>query len=120
MFRITRWAFVPTAWAILMLANAGCGNPKVELPQEDEVAESKVQAIKELADAMAKNPDGMEAKAALENFRLIGLDPRKTPKQAAEISEIYRTKILNKYKGSVAQELKGEIAPYLSATKAAK
>ena len=41
-------------------------------------------------------------------------------KQSAEIAEIYRTKILNKYKGSVAQDLKGEIAPYLAAAKAAK
>jgi hypothetical protein len=92
----------------------------VELPKEDDVANEKVVAMRELADAMAKSPDGMEAKAALENFRLIGLDPRKTPKQAAEISEIYRTKILNKYKGSVAQDLKGEVAPYLSAAKSAK
>lgn len=120
MFKVvSRW-LIPAALASALLASVGCGSEKVELPKDEDVANEKVTAMRELADAMAKSQDGMEAKAALENFRLITLDPRKTPKQAAEISEIYRTKILNKYKGAVAQELKGDMAPYLSAAKSAK
>lgn len=120
MFRITRHALVTVTWVIMLLAFAGCGSEKVELPKEEEVANQKVAAMKELALEMAKSPDGPETKAALENFRLITLDPRKTPAQAAEISEIYRTKILNKYKGSVAQDLKGEMNPYLAVAKPGK
>jgi hypothetical protein len=46
--------------------------------------------------------------AALEDFRNIPLDPRKNPKQADEILEVYRQRLQGK-KGVVVQELQGEM-----------
>jgi len=51
-----------------LLVVAGCGSPPVELPKEDEVANQKVETMKRLADAMAKEADGVDARFELENF----------------------------------------------------
>jgi hypothetical protein len=102
------------------LVSSGCGDKPPTLPSADEQANAKVDAIKRLADEMAKQPDGAEARGALENFRNISLDPKKSPKQAEEIADIYRQRIQNKYKGFVAQELRGEMGSILTRPKQGK
>ena len=66
---------------------------------------------------MAKDPNGTDAKFALEDFRNVVIDAQKCPKQAEEILEIYRQRIQGKYRGEVAQELQAELAPLQAALK---
>jgi hypothetical protein len=96
-------------FALLLLASFGCSRPAPP-PTAESLADAKVEAIKRLADAMAKEPNGPEAAGALEDFRNAPLDPRKNPKQAEEVLAVYRQRIQGKYKGFVVQELQGEIA----------
>jgi hypothetical protein len=109
---MARYAFsVPGAvsFVLLLLTSSGCARP-VPPPSADTLADEKVATIKRLADAMAKEPNGPEAVGELDNFRNMPLDPRKNPKQAEEILDVYRQRIQGKYKGFVVQELQGEMA----------
>lgn len=91
---------------------SGCGGNRVA-PSLDETATEKVKAMKNLADELAKDPEGPGAQAALEQFRIMELDAAKHPKQAQELVEIYRQRIQGKYRGTVASELQNEMSPYL-------
>ncbi len=98
-------------YVVLCLGAFGCGKPpEAELPSEDQVANQKVAALKNLAEEMAKDANGAEARAELENFRNVMIDVRKSSKQVNEMNDIYRQKIQGKYKGFVAQELQGEMS----------
>lgn len=68
--------------------------------------------MKRLADEMAKDPEGVEARGALEEFRITSMELQKHPNEANEILEIYRTRIQGKYKGFVAQEIAGEMGQF--------
>jgi hypothetical protein len=91
----------------------GCGERR-PVPNLDAAAKAKVDAINKLADEMAKVPDGLGARGALENFRIIPLDALKYPKEAQEIAETYLQRIKGKYRGNVAQELQAEVSQYLA------
>ena len=82
-----------------------------------ERASVKLNAIKRLADEMAKEPDGPEARGALEDFRNTPIDLDKNPQEADEIREVYRQRIQGKYKGMVASEIQAEMGPLLAAKK---
>jgi hypothetical protein len=104
----------------LLLLTLGCGSPPIPPPSADTQAAVKVEAIKRLADQMAKDPNGVEARGALEEFRNTPLDPQKNPQQADEIVQVYRQRIQGKYKGFVYQELQQEMGQFLAATKHGK
>jgi hypothetical protein len=104
----TRWSVRIMAGIGLLLMNLGCGGQQPP-PSPEGQADAKVAAIKRLAEAMAQEPDGPEARGALEDFRNTPLDVEKNPNQAAEIVEVYRQRIQGKYKGLVAQEIQGEM-----------
>jgi hypothetical protein len=104
----------------LLLAVTGCGGPQKPLPDPDAQANAKVAALKRLADEMAKDPNGLEARGTLEDFRNAPLDPRVNPQQAEELVQVYRQRIQGKYKGVVAQELQGEMGQFLARTKQGK
>ena len=107
------WGTVPFfqifACTALLFTSSGCGSQQQTLPSADQQADAKVAAIKQLADAMAQDANGEEARGALENFRNTPFDPRKNPKQAEEIRDVYRQRIQGKYRGFVAQEIQAEI-----------
>ncbi|HXG12529.1 MAG TPA: hypothetical protein VNK04_22425 [Gemmataceae bacterium] len=92
----------------LLLPGLGCGGPQPN-SLEDE-ANAKLAAINRLADAMARDPNGAEARAALEEFQVTTIDPKKNPKQAEEIVTVYRQRIHGKYRGEVAQQVQGLVA----------
>jgi len=97
----------------LLLLACGCGERR-PVPNLDQAAKAKVEAIKSLADEMAKDPNGIGARGALENFRITPLDVAKNPQEAQEVVEVYRKRIEGKYKGAVAQEVQAEMAQYLT------
>jgi hypothetical protein len=115
-----------SSWVVLVVCTgllgvgSGCGGGQVTLRSDDDLANAKLNAIKRLADVMAKEPDGAEARGELENFRNTSFDVKKHPKQAEEIADIYRQRIQNKYKGFVAQELRGEMGSILAQLKQSK
>src|SRR5205823_1043872 len=104
----------------LLLAASGCGGTQNTRPSSDEQAAAKVNALKRLAEELAKDPNGVEARGALEEFRNTPFDPQKNPKQAEEIVQVYRERIQGKYKGFVAQELQGEMGQFLARSKQGK
>jgi hypothetical protein len=105
----------------LLIAGSGCGGGKENpRPSADEQANAKVAAIKRLADELAKDPNGAEARGALEEFRNTPFDAQKNPQQAEEIAQVYRERIQGKYKGFVVQELQGEMGQFLTRPKQGK
>jgi outer membrane murein-binding lipoprotein Lpp len=92
---------------------SGCSQKKPHLADPNQQANAKVNALNRLADEMAKDPQGAEARAALEDFRNTPLDLKTNAEQGEKIAEIYRQRIQGKYRGFVADELRGEVAPYL-------
>jgi hypothetical protein len=109
----TRTSVVIVVGLGLLLVSSGCsGQPKP--PSQDEQAAAKVNAIKRLADEMAKDPNGPEARGALDDFRNSPLDAQKNPSQVDEIVQVYRQRIQGKYKGIVAQELETEMSQFLT------
>lgn len=114
------WSAVILADISLFGMGFGCSGESPRLPDPDERATAKGDAIKRLADAMAQEPNGAEARGALEDFRNIPLDAQKYPKQAEEIVAVYRQRIQGKYRGFVAQEIQAEMAPLLARLKPSK
>jgi hypothetical protein len=106
-----RWLIVITANVGLPFIGLGCGRESVRPPDPDQQANAKLEAMKRLADAMAQDANGAEARGALEDFRNVPLDAQKNPKQLEEIVEVYRQRIQGKYKGFVAQEIQREMTP---------
>jgi hypothetical protein len=94
-----------------LLASACSRRP---VPNLDEAAKAKVDAINRLADEMAKDPNGIDAKGALENFRITPMDAQKYPKEAQEVADIYRRRIQGKYKGPVAEDIQADMSQYLT------
>ena len=120
MMKWTRSAVVVAACMGLFLLGPGCGGPPKPLPSADAQATAKLEALKRLADEMAKDSNGVEARGALEEFRNTPLDPKKTPQQADEIVQVYRQRIQGKYKGFVYQELQAEMGQFLTLSKPGK
>jgi hypothetical protein len=112
-----RLAYVLVFAGAGLVLGIGCGGQKAASVSAEEVANAKVEAIKRLADAMAKSPDGVEARGALEDYRVTSFDARSNPKQAEEILNIYRQRIQGKYRGEVAQEVQTEMASLQAALK---
>ena len=46
--------------------------------------------FRKVADEMARNPNGLDVGARLEEYRTISFDPREHPQESAEIMDIYR------------------------------
>ena len=113
----TRRCVTITAYVGLLLISSGCGGEAPRPPDPAEQANAKVEAIKRLADAMAKDANGAEARGALEDFRNTPFDAQKHPKQAEEIVEVYRLRIQGKHRGFVAQEIAAEVNPLQSRLK---
>jgi hypothetical protein len=102
-----------------MLVTSSCGSnsQREQADLSSSQAHAKLAAIKRLADTMAQQPDGPEARGALEDFRNTPLDPRKHPKEADEIVEVYRQRIQGKYQGFVSQEIQAEMGSLLNRPK---
>lgn len=112
-----RLAVVIVAWASSLVLTGGCRGRREPPPTPEQRADAKVRAIERLADAMAQDPDGPEARGALEDFRNTPLDARQNSQQAQAIVEVYRQRIEGKYQGFVAQELRMEMNSLLKPPK---
>jgi hypothetical protein len=116
MKRTRRSILILACYGFQLLA-AGCGSRREPPPKPEAQADAKVNAIKRLADAMAREPDGAEARGALEDFRNTPFDARKHPEHADEIVAVYRERIEGKYQGFVADEIRMEVGPLLTRPK---
>jgi hypothetical protein len=103
--------------ALSLLFLSACAKKSAATGTPTRQANAKLQAIKDLADALPKDPEGMNARGALEVFRATPMDIENNPQQADEIREIYTQRIQGKYKGTVAQEFQAEMAPFLASKK---
>jgi hypothetical protein len=104
----------------VLATTIGCGDPPAPPVDVDAQAKAKVEAMKQVADAMAKDPNGLDARAALENYRLQIIDVKKNPKEAEELVQVFRQRIKGKYSGEVAQEISMDAQAIESALKTAK
>jgi hypothetical protein len=110
MMKPSQCGLVLLGTALLTLA-LGCGGSAPPPADSGEQAKTKVEALKRAADALAKDPNGLEVRAAMEEFRNQALDVEKHPNEAAEIVELYRTRIKGKYQSEAAVEVQAEVAP---------
>jgi hypothetical protein len=94
---------------VALFAPAGCGDTKPPNADPNEEAKAKVEAMKRLAEVMARDANSPEVFEALEGFRNISMDPAKHPDATREILEIYKTQIEGKYKGEFAQQVQLEL-----------
>ena len=98
-------------WVGMIATTIGCGGASSTptVADFDTMAKAKVEAFKKLADAMAKDPNGFEARVALEEIYSTPLQPSKNRKEAEEIVALYHAKIKGKYQGEVAQSVQSEV-----------
>jgi hypothetical protein len=109
-----KWSHSPVAIVVglgLLLLGSGCGGGTPRKNPEEE-ANKALEAIQRMADAVAKDPNGPDVRAAVEDFRssATAFDPHVQHKQAIEIRQIYRQQIQGKYRGDMAQQVQGLIS----------
>src|SRR5215208_4040097 len=85
--------------AFTILAAVGCGESPPAKADPNDLAKAKVEAMKNLAEVMARDPNGPDVFVALEGFRNVSVDPAKHPDVAREVLAIYKQEIEGKYKG---------------------
>jgi hypothetical protein len=84
----------------------GCGgrsdDPKENLQQQ---ASGKLDAMKQLADAVARNAPPGEVSGIVESFVSNDLDVKAHPDEARQIIEIYNTRVRGKLRGEHAGQV---------------
>jgi hypothetical protein len=102
------------AWLVLgVLAGVwGCSSGKPSVKPNSVVAKQKLEAITKLADAMAKNPSGVDAATAFDEFNNLSYDPKTQPEESQAILDVYDKRIKGKYRGEIAQQLQGSIESF--------
>jgi hypothetical protein len=76
------------------------------------VAKQKLDAITRLADALAKNPNGVDVAVALDEFNNLAYDPASQPEESQAILDVYDKRIKGKLRGEMAQQLQGSIESF--------
>lgn len=105
MKRVAVWL----SWVGLLLGVLGCGGGARPKVTEADVAGQKLEAMKRLADELAKGANSPEAMVALDEFRMLPLNVQQHAKEAREILEIYQKRIEGKYSGEVVNQLQMEL-----------
>ena len=82
-----------------------CSKPSAGQVTHSEVAKEKLQLMRQLADAVERDPDSSEAMAAFEEFRNLPISARENPQELTEIVQIYRARVKGKARGPMAEEL---------------
>lgn len=85
----------------------GCGGPS-ESPQDNtkRQTEAKVEAMKQLADAVEKN-DKTGIAVGIEGLISNSLDAKANPEAAKELVDVYNKRVKDKLKGEEGQQVKG-------------
>jgi hypothetical protein len=101
---VKRWVM---AWMVfgVFVGTWGCSSGKPPVKPNSVVAKQKLEAITKLADAMAKNPNGVDASVAFDEFNNLAYDPTTQPEESQAILHIYDKRIKGKYRGGIAQQL---------------
>lgn len=91
----------------IFLGCGGSGAPSVSKEAVDKQSQAKLQALKDIADALGKNSNSPELPSLMENWRSMPFDVSTHPKETEEMVQIYKSRVQGKAKGEVAQELTG-------------
>jgi hypothetical protein len=97
-----------SAFCVVLLAMAGilgCSGSKPAAKPDSVVAKQKLEAITKLADAMAKNPNGVDAIVAMDEFNNLAFEPKAQPETSQAILDVYDQRIKGKYRGEIAQQI---------------
>jgi hypothetical protein len=97
------------AAGILGLALGCGGGPAAQKVDPGRVANLKLEAMRQLADAIAKDPKSSEVLAAFDEFRNYPINANEHRKEADEILQIYQTRVQGKAPPAIADELAGLI-----------
>jgi hypothetical protein len=93
-----------------VLSAVGCGggsaDPKANLDQQ---ANARVEAMKQLADAVARNAPPGELNGIIESFISNTLDVKANPDAARQVVEIYNTRVKGKLKSDQAGQVKAVV-----------
>ena len=99
---------------VFLVMSPGCKRSPSRVPgppaDAAEQAKFKADAMRRLADAMAKDADSPDSRAAFEDFRNQPLDIQTSPKEAEEILSVYQQRISGKYEGEVMEMVRLEMA----------
>lgn len=103
----------------LLCAVAACSSSRPSGPKvtAGDMAKAKVDAMRKLADAVARDPRGSEAMAAVDDLNNTPFDAAAYPKEGDEILSIYRQRVQGKLSGTLADDVRGEIARIEAALK---
>ena len=115
----TRWTGLILVVGILGVAG-GCNSGQPAKVEPGQVARQKLEAMKQLADAVARDPNSSEALAAIEEFRNLPINPKENREELNEILQIYRTRVQGKVRGPAGEELAAIIASLEADARASK
>jgi hypothetical protein len=89
---------------------AGCGGRSDEAKENlKQQASGKLDAMKQLADAVARNAPPGEVSGLVESFVSNDLDVKAHPDEARQIVEIYNTRVKGKLRGEHAGQVQAII-----------
>ena len=96
------------------IALTGCGSDTAANKADpNAAAKSKVEAVKKVADAVSRDPNGDEAFIALEEFRNTSMNPKDYPAESKEIIEIYKSRIEGKLKkGDISDQIRNDFIAF--------
>ena len=84
----------------------GCGSKQsAGQVTPSDVAKQKLDMMKQLADAVDKDPNSSEAMAAFDEFRNLPISALENPQELNEIIQIYQARVKGKVRGTMAEEL---------------
>jgi hypothetical protein len=102
---------------VALAALAGCTGSPPPKADPNDLAKAKVEAMKNLAEVLKRDPNGPDVFEALEGFRNVSIDPAKYPDVAREVLAIYKQEIEGKYKGENAQQVHIEVMAFCNQAK---
>jgi hypothetical protein len=88
---------------------AGDNRPSGPTVSVDALAKERVDAMRRLADAAAKDPNGAEVRGIVEEMSQQPLDPAVHPAEAAEIVRIYNERVKGKLSGEIAEQVRSNV-----------
>lgn len=97
-------------WVVVLAVGCGTTRPSGPTVERSTIAKERVEAMKRLAAAAAKDPNGPEVRGIVEEMRNQPLDPAAFPTEASEVIKIYNEQVKSKLTGELGQEVAQMIA----------
>jgi len=104
-----RFLLIPLLFGTGLTAGSGCGGGSKDNQNIRQQAGAKLEAMKQLADAVGRNAPAGEVAGLVEVLVSNSIDVKANPDEAKQIVELYNAKVKGKLRGDAAVQAKGVV-----------